>query len=325
MVLNVAYSSSDLYSKFAGISMISLFENNKEFENINIYLIEDNVSEENKNKLKKIVERYNRNIYFLSFTIISEGMKGLNNNFAKSTYGKLFLYKLEHLNKIIYIDCDTIIQGSLKELWEMNIDNYSMGGVLDCVYPYEKDTIHMKKKDNYINCGVLLLNLEIWRKKNITKKCIQYLEENNYLTPNYDQGLLNCICHNSTLIIDPKYNMMSHVFSYNRDNVIKLFKLNEYYSDKILQNAKRNPVIIHYLEHFYGKPWYSESSHPYRDVFVKYWEISPWKVEQIELKLKKRLKLRKFVYTYFGFVFYKHLERLLNLRRKIIVKKSYHI
>jgi lipopolysaccharide biosynthesis glycosyltransferase len=325
MILNVAYSSSDLYSKFAGISIISLFENNSEFDNINIYFIEDNVSEENKNKLKEIVSKYNGNIHFMSFDIISGEMKGDNRNFAKSTYGKLFLYKLNDVDRIVYIDCDTIIQRSLKELWEINIEHYIIGGVLDCVYPYEKEIIHMKKNDNYINCGVLLMNLDAWRKNNITQKCIQYLEDNNYLTPNYDQGLINCICHNNTLIIDPKFNMMSHVFTYSRDNVISLFKLNEYYTDEVLKKAKESPVIIHYLEHFYGKPWYVDSSHPYKDIFIDCWRTSPWEIKLNKSQQKKRLKIRRFIYMNFKFTIYMYVEKVLNLRRNYIVKRIYRI
>ena len=58
MIYNVAYASDQNYAKHVGISLISLLENNKNLENIHIYIIEDNISEELKEKLLSIVNRY---------------------------------------------------------------------------------------------------------------------------------------------------------------------------------------------------------------------------------------------------------------------------
>ena len=50
MNLCVVYSSDNNYAQHVGVSMVSLFENNSEFNNIIVYLIENDISLENKNK-----------------------------------------------------------------------------------------------------------------------------------------------------------------------------------------------------------------------------------------------------------------------------------
>ena len=51
--MNVLYTCDDNYVWLMGISTISLFENNKTIEDLQVYLLGDNISQENKDKLKK--------------------------------------------------------------------------------------------------------------------------------------------------------------------------------------------------------------------------------------------------------------------------------
>ena len=60
--MNVMYTCDDNYVWLMGISTISLFENNKTIEDLQVYLLGDNISQENKDKLKKIGDQYGRKI-----------------------------------------------------------------------------------------------------------------------------------------------------------------------------------------------------------------------------------------------------------------------
>ena len=71
-ILNVMYLTDNNYVVFAGVSIISLFENNKDIENINVYVIDDSISEKNKKIYLDIANKYKRNIIFLD---LSKGLK----------------------------------------------------------------------------------------------------------------------------------------------------------------------------------------------------------------------------------------------------------
>ena len=56
--MNIVYSSSDSFSPIAGVSVVSLLKNNRDAENITIYLIDNNISDENKARFEKLVSEY---------------------------------------------------------------------------------------------------------------------------------------------------------------------------------------------------------------------------------------------------------------------------
>mgnify|MGYP002774017304 FL=1 len=67
--MNVVYYSSDFFSEMCGVSIESLLENNTETDEINIYIVEDNISDINKERLLEISNRYNRNIFFIKMPL----------------------------------------------------------------------------------------------------------------------------------------------------------------------------------------------------------------------------------------------------------------
>ena len=83
--MNVVYSSSDLFSEIAGTSLVSLFENNKEEDEINIYYIDNGITEQNKKNLYSIVEKYGRKLQFVNSVDIEKLAKTkITNRLRKS-------------------------------------------------------------------------------------------------------------------------------------------------------------------------------------------------------------------------------------------------
>ena len=53
---NIVYSTDENYCRHVAVSITSLLMNNKELKDINIYIVEDSLSQESKRKLEKIVK-----------------------------------------------------------------------------------------------------------------------------------------------------------------------------------------------------------------------------------------------------------------------------
>ena len=98
----------------------------------------------------------------------------------------------------------------------------------------------------YINAGMLLMNLQQIRKDNMTKKFIK-LSERNYQT--IDQDVLNVACYGKILTLPPKYNTQIKGFTKNNLYLRNLYKEQE------INQAKHSPFIIHYPDK--KKPWNS--------------------------------------------------------------------
>lgn len=80
---------------------------------------------------------------------------------------------LPNINKIIYLDGDTITLIGLKEMYDIDMDNYYYKGFLD----YLKDSFN-PNNNLYLCSGVLLINLEELRKDDMVNKTYKFLNDN---------------------------------------------------------------------------------------------------------------------------------------------------
>lgn len=65
--MNIVYHASDSFAKVTGTSIVSIFENNKDIDEINVYVIEKNFTEDNKKKMEQLADKYNRRIIFMGY------------------------------------------------------------------------------------------------------------------------------------------------------------------------------------------------------------------------------------------------------------------
>ena len=198
--------------------------------------------------------------------------KKIQANRALSSFSRLFAASFldETIEKVLYLDADSLILGSFKELWETNIENYYVAGVLDVGPDYVKTAVGLSKDVNYINAGVLLINLKKWRNEDVESKFIDFLEKNNMQVYNNDQGIINATLNDSILIVDPKFNLMSPFLEKDYDDVIKWNGLKNYYDKETIENAIKNPVFLHFVHFINGRPWFKDTKHPCKDLYLKY-------------------------------------------------------
>ena len=313
--MNVLYSTDENYSKICIASIHSLLESNKTNKEIKIYIIDNNIEKNTKKGFINLVEKYNRKIEFISCEDICKDLKK-NNDFSVSSYARLFIQDSIKEDKVIYIDCDTVIRKDLSELWEKDLKENWISGVEDPLPSYLKEAIQMKRNDRYINAGVLIINLKKWREINFKEKVIKYIDNHKKNVVHHDQGIINGICKGKILYLEPKYNLMPEMIMMKESQLKKLYKLKNFYSESQLEEAKKDPYIVHYISKFYNRPWFKECTHPFKEDFRRYFEG--------ELKsnpLSKKIKARKFVFDNLPFFIYLAMEDILDLKRKKTVKK----
>lgn len=90
---------------------------------------------------------------------ICKGVKK-NNKFPISAYARLFVQDNIKENKVIYLDCDTIVETELTELWDIELEDNWIAGVQDLLPSYLIKAIGMDSNERYINSGVLVINLK---------------------------------------------------------------------------------------------------------------------------------------------------------------------
>lgn len=272
-----------------GVTMVSVFTHTK--EDINYHIITTNqISNENKKKLQACAEKYNKKVYFYEIpqSLIDKFPLRQSGYITTASYIRLFIQEIlpTFIKKVIYLDCDIIINQSLQEFWKTDLNNYSTGVILDSIYSdlsiYKR--LDYDKKYKYFNAGVLLINLDYWRKNNIMNQCLLFITNHPERIQNEDQDVLNAILYNSTYYLPLKYNAVCAVF----------YKECPYGEDLKTQidEARNYPVIIHYT---YIKPWHIEDRHPLGYLFFKYLKLTPWHKFPLTLFYKNKNKYKAYI------------------------------
>lgn len=289
-VLYVMYLSDNNYAPYAGISITSLFEKNKDADGIEVFVIDDNISEENKEKYLLTANKYNRKINFMDLRPAIKRLKELgapSYRNSYTTYLKLFAFNLlpDYVHKILFIDSDTIVNGDLTDSMKIDMGESIVGAVKDGTCEVYKIALGYAKKDSWYNMGVMLVNVDKWKHENCEEKIItQFKIRNSYVA--VDQDLLNITQHNNIYTLPIKYNITPHVVVYSYETIEKCMPQENYYSKEEVTNGKLDARIIHF-ERFIGEsPWDRFNVHPFRKYYREYKAKSLWS----DIKDSKRKK-----------------------------------
>lgn len=330
--MNVVFACDDNYVPLLTISAVSFLVNNKnDFEEINIFILDDGISKNNKNKVNSILSEYNCNILFIKTKKIEElDFKVLylerEDIASLTTYARLFITSLlpDNIDKILYLDCDSIIVDSFKELWQEDISNYYCAAVQDCSNTSYMEALGIPRNEKYYNAGVLLINLKKWREDNVEDKFVEFLTDNQQRFYQHDQGVLNNIFKNKIKTVSPKYNLQGY-FQFLDYNLSRKYSCieTEYYSKEIMDDARKNPVFLHFCAADYFRPW-KNPNHPYFKEFEYYAILAGFKdiIDYSTEFNNKQLLFQKFSQNKFG-------SMLLNLVpasmvRKVINKNAFN-
>ena len=228
--MNIVYSSSDSYAPIAGVSIMSLLHNNTDSESINIYMIDNSISAENKHRFEEMVGKYGRTIHFIPQPDLNKkaGVEIEVGRWNISTFFRLFLCTIlpDDIDRCIYLDCDTVIRHSLKEFWETDLGDKVVAAVDDCRSDRYKTELNLDSNSTYTNNGVLLIDLKSWREMNVEKEFLDFIIAHNGDITYVDQGVLNGVLAKKGLVkvVHTKYDAMTVFFDFNFKDLMKVRK-----------------------------------------------------------------------------------------------------
>lgn len=317
--INVVYASDRFYFPYIYVGIETLYESNKELERLDVYYIHQDVPQEMLRYLETLAETYNRKIHIIEFDMPEEFQNVLPAYGAasKTTYLKFwFASMFPKEDRVLYLDPDTLVMQPIKEMYSLDLGENLIAGVIENLPYYHMQASGMSEDDSYINGGMVLCNLVEWRKCDFEKKALERLKDTTH-NLNYDQGILNELCRGKILVLPPKYNVLAEVFEFADARKIKRrYKFKNYYTQSEIDEAIKNPVIIHFTGFLYGKPLSDRCTHPYAKYFQNLLRKSPLNYEFGHADISKGQKIRKFFLHHFPFDVYLMLENYLDIHRK---------
>ena len=273
--IGIAYGLDNQYTYPTIVSMTSILENGSSHTYYIFYLLVDKKTfkKENKEKFVNLEKRYERceiNIIEIS----DENFQNANTKrYPLATYYRLILADLlPDINRIIYLDGDTLIYTDLSEMYNLDMGNNIILGFVD--NSYKKAEEFGIKTYKYIVAGVLLINLKKIRKENFTAKFFEFMDKNQDKLTQEDQTVINIVLHGRIGFLPPKFGIWNFV---NKEAVLRH---NNYgnenlgikaYDEKEILKAWNIPSIIHYVR---AKPWKVRTKHTHVQFHEDWWRYA---------------------------------------------------
>ena len=166
-------------------------------------------------------------------------------------YFRIFAVKYlpQNLERILYLDADTLVINPLRELYETDFGgNYYIAAthVKKVLHKLNEIRLNIKEDEPYINTGVLLMNLEALRKINIEREVTNFVKNNEKKLLLPDQDIIVSIYGDKIKLVDSlKYNL--------GERTLNTYNMNHPQNPIGLKWICKNTVIIHYFGR--NKPW----------------------------------------------------------------------
>jgi len=258
--MNIVFAINKSYKDILSVLLLSILENNSQ-EFIHFYILNTDFDEKDKKNYDYLHKSFkNFEISFLKPD--ASKFKDLKLNIGYISIEAYYRYSIAELlsneDRALYLDADTIVNGSLSELYHTDLGNNYMAGVRDlCIEELGyKEKIDMSENDLYINSGVLLLNLKKMRADNLEQTLLNNTNNLKDIIEIQDQDVINITCKGKIKEIDSIYN-------FTHANVSKEKKKHD------------RAVIIHYTGKI--KAWDKDSINKMKNIW--------WKYKKIELQL----------------------------------------
>ena len=179
----------------------------------------------------------------------------ITDRYPREMYFRIFAAKLlpGNLDRILYLDPDLVVINSLNEFYNMDLKDMYYAGATHIGKPITKLNevrLNMPPECEYINSGVLLMNLEVLRREQKEEDVIEYIGKNSTRLYLPDQDVINGLYGHKIICVDEKkYNFGERDFIKTRYLSINDEKID-------MKWVVNNACIIHY----YGrnKPWKDE-------------------------------------------------------------------
>lgn len=282
--MHLVYASDDRYAGVMAVSILSLLESCTDATRVVIDVIDEKLSEQSISRIQAMVSDFGASIRFTALPDLNE-IAGVHldfRQFSLSTYARLWLAELlPEAGRVIYVDCDTLICGPLDSLWGFEMDGGScVAGALDAVSVANKRKVGLKASDPYVNAGVMVIDLDAWRRIGASRMFTTFLKERGGSVPHNDQGVINACLAESITPLDPKYNVMSFMQGMSFREVLTYKRPAFWVDEGAFSRAVASPVVLHATGSFlFDRPWFQESRSPMSERWTSVAARSPWSNE----------------------------------------------
>jgi len=273
-VVPVLLSTDRNFLQHVAVCLISLLVNNQELF-FDVVIVSRPNEPLDEDKLRRTTKPYqNHSLRFVKFEPPADQCLPLY-EYTVDTWTRLWIEQFfpKNVDRVLYLDSDIVVVGSIAPLWYTDLDGALLGAVdipgaveaLPMLGPGE-NVLGIGPEEGYFNAGVLIIDLNQWRDTRALETVLAYVEIHPDRVPNVDQDALNACFHARRKRLDYKWNVIRPFF---RDPPVLPLTRDE------LEGVCREARILHFNGSL--KPWSYFSDHPRKDEYQKYLRLTEWR------------------------------------------------
>ncbi|BAZ17827.1 glycosyl transferase family 8 [Calothrix sp. NIES-4071] len=283
------------YTMALATTVCSVIANVSSQRQIVVYLIANQITQANKKKIIKSLNKPNVNIEWL----VPDEEKFINarisNHITVAAYYRILIPELlpAKYQKVIYLDSDVIFKTNIEKLWDTEVaDNYVLAVQdMDIDAAYVSSPNGIKKYQElgiaadckYFNSGILVINTEKWRRDNLSEKIINYINNNRQHIRLHDQDAMNAVIAGKWGELDPRWNTQAAIHKYSSWKETAL-------TEEAYNNVINNSYVVHFSS--VAKPWKLGCKHPDRSLFFQYIDLTAWSGYRLTFIRKVWIKIK---------------------------------
>lgn len=242
----------------------SLVKSNSD-EHITLYVAHSSLTDNDFAKIQKAIDGSDCEYQAIKLDKALFSTASTEKRITKETYYRLFapLFLPESVNRVLYIDPDTVVINSLQDFYytdfgsDVIIGAKHFTGFVDC---WNRKRLFMKKSPRYINAGVILMNIEELRKDFSTERIHKVVAKKIPKLFLADQDVLN-------ILYDGKIKLYDE-YKINLDERSFARKLKDMSLTDAIEMVKSSTMIIHYDGKY--KPWQDDYKGHLQDFYLQY-------------------------------------------------------
>lgn len=351
--ISVAFCIDENLVEKIGTLIYSISENTSSF--VNAYITYDNLSEKSLKKLTLLNDILSTVTVHMVRVLDKQQEKlskiSLKNNGlpVTSCYRFILADLLPSLDRIIYLDVDTLVLSDLTELWRTDLEGKFIGVVKDALINLNVAQKIVSERKSYFNSGMLLMDLNLFREYDICSDLIDFAIDVAEYCEYGDQDILNYYFIDGYKLLDIKWNCgrefledrekevgIVHFYGlekpwnnivysfYVRENIINMEHIYKLYQYRFLQKSKslkdNKVTIVVTLDIFkYSKTLESVLLQSYCNIEVKVIDVS--QDDRVKAKVRK-LQLYYPNLKYYEVTLNDDFSRVMNF---VIKNSSEHI
>jgi lipopolysaccharide biosynthesis glycosyltransferase len=278
---NIVFAIDEGYVQHLCVALVSLLKNNDGCS-FKIYIINGGIKSQAFNKIETVTTGFKCKLVNIK---IDDGVFErliTGHHFTKANYYRLLMPEFIQEDKILYLDSDIVINGSIDYLYKEDVSGFYICAVENPGFNRHEE-LRMNPLSGYFNSGIMLINLKKWKEDGLANKVIEFVENNPTAIEFVDQCGLNAIINGRWKKLKLKYNQQSVIYEEDYLEKYNCFPVGD------LIEAKSNPVIVHYTGS--SKPWHFINKHPYKYLYLKYLRLTPyWYVLPTDFTLRNIIK-----------------------------------